>query len=84
MEKTKLDELIFHVISQESSPALQMLKCNKIYCPKESHTVTIDSNGVSDIDNLKSNQEEANISHTSLFGCIKRARDNRSSSFTLR
>ena len=36
-----------------------MLKCDKIYCSKESHTVAIDSNGVSDIDDLISNQEEA-------------------------
>ena len=57
--KTRLIELIFQIISQESSPALQMLKCSKIYCSKESHTVAIDSNGVRDIDDLKSNQEEA-------------------------
>ena len=41
--KTRLIELIFQVISQESSRALQMLKCGKIYCSKESHTVAIDS-----------------------------------------
>ena len=57
--KTRLIELIFQVISQELSRALQMLKCDKIYCSKESHTVAIDSNGVSDIDDLKSNQEES-------------------------
>ena len=57
--KTRLIELIFQVISQESSRALQMLRCDKIYCSKESHTVAIDSNGVRDIDDLKSNQEEA-------------------------
>ena len=57
--KTRLIELIFQVISQESSRALQMLKCDKIYCSKESHTVAIDSNGVSDVDDLKSNPEEA-------------------------
>ena len=57
--KTRLIELIFQVISQESSRALQMLRCDKIYCSKESHTVAIDSNGVPDIDDLKSNQEGA-------------------------
>ena len=36
--KTRRIELIFQVISQESSRALQMLKCDKIYCSKESHT----------------------------------------------
>ena len=57
--KTRLFELIFQVISQESSQALQMLKCDQIYCSEASHTVAIDSNGVSNIDDLKSNQEEA-------------------------
>ena len=38
---------------------MQMLRCDKIYFSKESHTIAIDSNGVSDIDDLKSNQEEA-------------------------
>ena len=37
--KTRLIELIFQVISQESSRALQMLKCDKIYCLKERHSV---------------------------------------------
>ena len=39
--KTRLIELIFQVISQESSRALQMLKCDKIYCLKEKHTAAI-------------------------------------------
>ena len=38
---------------------MQMLKCDQIYCSEASHTVAIDSNGVSNIDDLKSNQEEA-------------------------
>ena len=53
--KTRLVALIFQVISQESCQALQMLKCDKIYCSKESHTVAIESNGVSNIDDLKFN-----------------------------
>ena len=38
-DETRLIELIFQVISQESSRALQMLKCDKIYCLKERHSV---------------------------------------------
>ena len=37
--KPRLIELIFQVISQESSRALQMLKCDKISCLKERHSV---------------------------------------------
>ena len=37
--KTRLIELLFQVISQESSRAVQMLKCDKIYCSKKRHTV---------------------------------------------
>ena len=58
-DETRLIELIFQVISQESSRALQMLKCDEIYCLKESYTVATDSNELSDIDDLKSDQEEA-------------------------